>query len=307
MEGDKICNAAVLAFCKTPQRYYTTAITKCAHFHGVSAQKPIPDHKVFHGDIFEQADNATDFVLSKIATSVGTRDKSNDAPIQYEIPQKVIAEAIVNAIVHREYTSKASVQVMLFANRLAIFNPGGLNPALSIKQLKKEHRSYPTNPKLAELMYQAGYIERFGTGTKEIFQQTKNAKLKEPAFNFESGFEITIWRPKLPQAPRKHRNSTATVPHQYRTSTVPAPYQYNPSQEVSRLIFAIAGELNRVQLQEALELKHKASFLKNYLQPAITQGFIELTIPEKPNSPKQSYRLTAKGLQLQKELRDSKK
>ncbi len=95
MEGDKICNAAVLAFSKTPQQYFTTAITKCAHFHGIHSHKPIPDHKVFHGSVFDQVDNAKDFALSKISTSVGTRDKSNDAPIRYDIPQALIAEAIV--------------------------------------------------------------------------------------------------------------------------------------------------------------------------------------------------------------------
>ncbi len=196
---------------------------------------------------------------------------------------------------------------MLFADRLDIFNPGGLTPALSIKQLKKEHRSYPTNPKLAELMYQAGYIERFGTGTKEIFQQTKNAKLKEPTFDFESGFEITIWRPKPQQAPGKHPASTATAGQQQDNSRATVGQQQGNSRAIDSLVIVLEGEMNRVQIQELLGLKHKVKFLQNYLQPAISDGFIELTIPEKPKSPKQSYRLTSKGLQLQKKLRSSKK
>jgi ATP-dependent DNA helicase RecG len=69
----------------------------------------------------------------------------------------------------------------------------------------------------------------------------------------------------------------------------------------------IAGEMKRTQILEGLGLKHRETFGINYLQPAIAAGFIELTIPEKTNSPKQSYRLIAKGLQLQKKLRNSKK
>ena len=64
-----------------------------------------------------------DFVLSKIALSVGTRAESVQAPVAYEIPKEVVTEAIVNAVAHRDYTSNASVQVMLFSDRLEILNP----------------------------------------------------------------------------------------------------------------------------------------------------------------------------------------
>lgn len=99
--------------------------------------------------------------------------KSNQAPIHYEIPRAAVAEAIVNAVAHRDYSSRGSVQVMLFTDRLEIVNPGHLAPELSIPMLKIEHGSYPTNPKLAECLYQAGYIERFGTGLGEIFRLSK--------------------------------------------------------------------------------------------------------------------------------------
>ncbi len=49
-------------------------------------------------------------------------------PGDYELPREAVAEAIVNAVVHRDYTSNASVQVMLFADRLEIWNPGELPP-----------------------------------------------------------------------------------------------------------------------------------------------------------------------------------
>ena len=64
-----------------------------------------------------------DFVLSKIALSVGTREAGPQAPVRYEIPKEVVAEAIVNAVAHRDYTSNGSVQVMLFVDRLEVWNP----------------------------------------------------------------------------------------------------------------------------------------------------------------------------------------
>ena len=83
--GSKLCNSALLVFAKDPQQFFPVAVTKCAHFHGYRVEKPIPDHKVNQGDVFEQVDQAVDFVLSKIRVSVGMRDMSNQAPIQYEI------------------------------------------------------------------------------------------------------------------------------------------------------------------------------------------------------------------------------
>jgi len=58
----------------------------------------------------------------------GLRDYlRGEAPVAYEIPPEVISEAIVNAIAHRDYTSNASVQVMLFSDRLEVWNPGNSN------------------------------------------------------------------------------------------------------------------------------------------------------------------------------------
>ena len=71
--------------------------------------------------------------------AVGTRAAGPSAPVEYEIPREVIAEAIVNAVAHRDYTSNATVQVMLFADRLEVWNPGELPPNLTFEELRTKH------------------------------------------------------------------------------------------------------------------------------------------------------------------------
>ena len=61
--------------------------------------------------MFEIVDQALDFVASKIARRVGTRSLGREAPVDYELPREAVAEAIVNAMAHRDYVSNASVQV----------------------------------------------------------------------------------------------------------------------------------------------------------------------------------------------------
>ena len=56
------------------------------------------------------------------------------------------------------------------------------------------------------------------------------------------------------------------------------------------------NEYSRAELMEYVEIKHRPTFLYSYLQPALEEGLIEQTIPEKPNSSKQKYRLTSKGI-----------
>jgi predicted HTH transcriptional regulator len=170
LQGDKLTNAALLLFGKKPQRFFMSSEIKCAQFHGYEIVKPIPTYQVYKGDVFQLVDQAVDFVLSRIDVSTGTRDKEVQVAIDYEIPRAVVAEAIVNAIAHRDYTSHGSVQVMIFKDRIEIWNPGQLPPNLTLLNLRDPHGSFPANPLLAEPMYLAAYIERIGTGTRDIIR-----------------------------------------------------------------------------------------------------------------------------------------
>ena len=190
----RLTNAAMLLFGQAPQRFLISSEIKCAHFHGTEVAKPIPSYQVYKGTVFALVDQAADFVLSKIALSVGTRAESVQAPVKYEIPKEVVTEAIVNAVAHRDYTDSSSVQVMLFADRLEVMNSGRLPPALTVEKLRVPHQSLPGNPLLAGTMYLQRYIERMGTGTVDMIRRCAEAGLPEPEFEVGAGFLIRIWR-----------------------------------------------------------------------------------------------------------------
>ena len=190
----RLTNAAMLLFGQAPQRFLISSEVKCAHFHGTEVAKPIPSYQVYKGTVFALVDQAVDFVLGKIALSVGTRAESVRAPVEYEIPKEVVTEAIVNAVAHRDYTDNGSVQVMLFADRLEVMNSGRLPPPLTVDKLRAAHQSLPGNPLLAESMYLLQYIERMGTGTVDMIRRCAEAGLPEPEFEVGAGFLIRIWR-----------------------------------------------------------------------------------------------------------------
>ena len=188
-------HAAVLLFGKEPQRFLPTSEVKCMHFHGTTVRKPIPSYQIYKGTAFELVDQAADFVLSKINRHIGTRAESVQAPATYEIPKEAVTEAIVNAVAHRDYTSNASVQVMLFADRLEVWNPGELPPSLTPERLREPHASIPHNPLIAEPLYLARYIEKAGSGTLDMIDRCDEAGLPSPDFEERAGqFVTTLWR-----------------------------------------------------------------------------------------------------------------
>ncbi|MBI1335895.1 MAG: DUF4062 domain-containing protein [Phycisphaera sp.] len=194
-DGDGVTNAAILLFGTDPQKHAPTAVVKCAHYHGTEVAKPIPSYQVFEGTLFEQVDGAADFVMSKLARSVGTRAASASAPVKYEMPMEAIREIIVNAVAHRDYTSNASVQVSVFADRIEVWNPGSLPRGLRPDDLTKPHSSEPANPLIARPLYLAHYIESLGTGTLDVIRHCRESDLPLPQFEQRGNqFVVTLWR-----------------------------------------------------------------------------------------------------------------
>jgi ATP-dependent DNA helicase RecG len=282
-------HAAVLLFGKQPQRFMISSEVKCAHFHGTEVAKPIPSYQVYKGTVFELVDQAVDFVLSKINLAVGTRKLSTQAPVAYEMPPEVVREAIVNAVAHRDYTSNGSVQVMLFADRLEVWNPGTLPSTLTLEQLRHPHGSVPGNPLLAEGLYLTKYIERMGTGTGDMIERCRNVGLAEPEFTLTDGFVILLRR--KPEGAFQAVGGQVTPP-------VTGEVTGEVAGEVKKLLLVCRGVMSRKELQNVLGLRGEDNFRRLYLLPALAAGFLEMTIPDKPNSRLQKYRLTAKGIAL---------
>lgn len=190
LNEDKLTNAAILLFGKNPHRFHLQAEIKCLQLSGTEVEKPFPSYHIYDGNLFDQVDRAVSFVLSSIKLPVIQQEHTAQVKRPPEIPLFAVEEAIVNAIAHRTYNDTSGVQVMVFIDRLEIWNSGSLPSQLSIADLKKPHRSYPGNPLIAEVFYLADYIQRVGSGTIEMVKQCKLAGLPEPEFVNNRGYEF---------------------------------------------------------------------------------------------------------------------
>ena len=127
-----------------------------------------------------------------------------------ELPAQAVTEAIVNAVVHRNYTSNGSVQVMLFKDRLEVWNPGKLPQGMTIAKLAKEHTSNPVNPVLANPVYLSGYIEQMGTGTTDIIDHCLEYGLRKPEFHQDEDFRVILWRPEVQEGGKERVQERGT-------------------------------------------------------------------------------------------------
>ena len=121
-------------------------------------------------------------------------------------------EAIVNAVCHRDYASAASVQVMLFKDRLEIWSPGPLPKGMTLAKMYKRHKSYPANPLLAYAMFLRKYVEQTGTGTGDIIARCREWGLPDPQWQVEDGDDFVMVMPR-PQSSVKSsvKSSVRTV------------------------------------------------------------------------------------------------
>jgi predicted HTH transcriptional regulator len=285
-------NASVLLFGKAPQRFLPTSEVKCAHFHDTEVRTPILSCQSCKGTVSELVGGAVDFVMSHVRSTETMRPEPSAPPVASSLPREAVAEAIVNAVAHRDYTSNASVQVMLFADRLEVWSPGELPPPLTTAALREPHSSVPRNALLAGAMFLAGYLEMVGAGTLGMTTLCREAGLEDPEFQQDNGMFRQILRL------RAIRGRTGSATPEVKAATTPEVCpDVNPevTPEV-KLLRAIEGEMTRRALQDALRLKDDDHFRTAYLLPALAEGLIEMTVPDKPRSSRQKYRLTELGL-----------
>jgi predicted HTH transcriptional regulator len=227
-------------------------------------------------NVFDLVNQAVDFVMSKLNRTVGTRALGPQAPVEYDIPQEVGAEGIVNAVAHRDYFSNASVEVQLFPDRLEIWNPGVLPSSLSMASLRKAHASQPRNPLIAEPLFLTKYIEKAGTGTVEMTERCRIMGTRIPDFRMEDGFFIlTIWR----------KQSTTTLQPESRPESL----------EIRVLRILVLDEYGKAEISKKLGLKSISGQLKKVIRQLLEESKIEFTIGETTNSRLQKYRITKDG------------
>jgi len=186
MKGNDVTNACVLLFGKNPQDFFIQAGVKCIRFKGTDVTADMLDFKDVEGDLFSQVGEVEKSIFSNIALKAWIEGRKLERQEKWEYPPRAIREALVNAIVHRDYRSSGKVQVRIYDDRIEFWNPGKLPAGWTIQTLKEEHTSEPFNPLIFKMFSWVGRVEEVGSGTNKIMNRCKEWELPEPEFGMNA-------------------------------------------------------------------------------------------------------------------------
>lgn len=195
--------AALLLFGRQPQRTASGTGVQVAQFK----DGHLIQDRTIGGPLVTQLDEVLDtlriylgvgYAIGDRAALEGRTDLSLTERLQraerWPYPLDALREAVLNALIHRDYHSGDRVQIRVDTDQLSVWNPGGLLPGVSVESLERPgHPSSKRNPHIAEAFYQMGLVERWGTGTTRMIQAMQQAGLPAPTFEEDSGgFRVTL-------------------------------------------------------------------------------------------------------------------
>ncbi len=182
-----LTRAAILLFHPSPGKILGPVSLKIGMFEG----SELLYQDDFCGPLIFTANRAVDLLMTKYMV----KPISYDGIVRIEkspYPEPAIREAVMNAIVHNEYSSHIPIQVKVTKEGLTIYNEGGLPIGWTLDKLMGQHKSLPRNPLIANAFYRAGLIESFGRGIGAIMSQFEGRQEFEPVFESDSGFSVSF-------------------------------------------------------------------------------------------------------------------
>lgn len=272
------CLSAVLLFCLYPQAYFPqlaiTAIALPGQEMGEvgAAGERFLDNRRIEGSLPEMLNGALAFVIKNMRRKTVINPDTGKREDRTEYPVTAVREAIVNALVHRDYsehTQGMPIRLMMFPDRLEIHNPGGIYGRLRVDQLGKV-QSDTRNPVLATAMEVLGLTENRYSGIPTIRRVMRENGLAEPVFADDRGtFSVTFYNAQ--------RNDSAETNRKERKTS-----------KRDELLEFLRTPRSRQDIADYLGVKTIAYAMKS-VDPLIEQGLVVRTLPDVPRSKRQMF------------------
>ncbi len=186
MEESKLKRSAILLFHPSPELFFSGAYIKIGFFQGPE----IIYQDEIKGSLMHQVDKCMELLLTKYSK----------AYIRYEgihrveerlFSEEALREAVINAIVHRDYSMPYPIQIKVYDHKIVIWNDAELPVNWSTDNLINPHRSMPYNPEIAKVFFLAGHIESWGRGIEKMFDACLRRGIDKPTFSL-NGNELVV-------------------------------------------------------------------------------------------------------------------
>ena len=286
-------NIGLLFFNETPERFFPGVQIDVVWFpEGAGGDRF--EEKIFKGPLARMTRDALNYIQRNyLRETVIKHPDRAEATRVWNFPYAAVEEALVNAVYHRSYEEREPIEVRISHDEFIVVSFPGPDRSVRMEDLQAGRavsRRY-RNRRIGEFLKELELTEGRSTGVPKILKVM--AANGSPSPLFETDDDRLSFVIRLPVHPLAMGGISLT-----------AQFTGEVTGEVERLIRGLNQEMSRQQIQDALVLKHEDHFRNSYLKPALASGLVEMTLPDKPNSSNQRYRLTHQGqLWLQARLR----
>ncbi len=239
---------------------------KCARFKGTN-MSVFTDKKEYEGDVFSILENTQSFVLNHI--NLKGEIKGLYRTDTYEIPVPAIREALINAIIHRDYVNRGrDIKVGVYDDIVNFVSPGGLPNTITIEDAFNG-RSEARNRVIAKVFKELGLIEQWGTGLNRIVNTCKEHGLQPPKIEEKNDFfDIELIRPSITShnqleidAKGKSSESKLIANDYERLRTITNDYeQLSKEKQVILLFLLDKFKISRKEATELIGLKNTKTY-----------------------------------------------
>ncbi len=288
-------DAGVLLFAKNPSKFIPHSPIDCIMFSGWD-KVDIIDRKLLEGNLIENVEEGMAFLRKNLRMRYEIKELRRKEIL--EIPEEALREAILNAVVHRDYYFEGTyVTIEIYRDRVEISNPGGLPPGLKPEDFGR--KAVRRNELLAEMFHRMGEIERVGSGVGRILSSVRAAGLRKPKFEFTSFFTLTFYRHDA----RGPAQEIEPVEAQVEAQAEAQDKAQDKAQILNSKIGMMIVEMCRTpssssEITKSLGHRKRSGALTKMLELLLSNGFIRYTIPEKPHHRNQKYVTTEQGARL---------
>ena len=281
VENGKIKNAAAALFTKRPQSYPQFTL-RMARFRGKDKMVFV-DNMRAEGNYFDLLDAGMAFLFKHLNLSGVVKGFRREERL--EIPAEALREALTNALCHRLLDSPSgSVGIAVYDDRVEIENTGHLPNELTVETIKQSHRSYPQNPIIATTLYKTGFLESWGTGVSRMVEACKAVGLPEPQYGTDGLFVwITFKRPSLDINSDSNSDSNSNTDSGTNFDT-----EGLSDRQKAVLDYCIVPRSSR-EILDHIHVSYHSWNITKFIGELVDAGYLERTILESPNSPKQQY------------------
>jgi ATP-dependent DNA helicase RecG len=271
---------------------YPQCLLKMGRFRGVEVTGQIVDNRQEQMNAFTMVREGMAFLERTMPLGARFPRGQIFREDRFPVPLDALREILLNAVMHRDYTDPGGyVAIAVFDDRVEIRSFGRLPTGITVKQLSGRHDSKPVNPLIAGAFHRTGAVEIWGRGTNRVIAACREHGAAPPLFQERGGFLIVTFRaPMAAEALQGESKVGSGV-----ESRVESPVESAGALGGKVLSALRAGPLSKAEIARAVGKKRIDGQLHATVRGLVAQGIVEYTIPDKPNSRLQKYRLTPDG------------